>query len=87
MRDFSEFMDRMEMVDIPMTGRSFTWSNFQANATQSKLDRFLFSQEFLHKFKVVQWGLPRPISDHCPIMIADDNRDWALSLLGLWICG
>lgn len=76
MRDFRDFCNTMELLDIPMMGRSFTWSNYKNHAIHSRLDRFLLSQFFLDRFKVLQWGLPRPISDHCPIMLCDDNRDW-----------
>lgn len=76
MRDFNDFINAMEAHDLPMAGRRFTWTNFQDNGAQSRLDRFLLSQGWLDNFKVVQWGLHRPISDYCPILISNDNRDW-----------
>lgn len=30
----------------------------------------------MDKFKLTQWGLHRPISDHCPILLANDMKDW-----------
>ncbi|XP_058203081.1 uncharacterized protein LOC131317559 [Rhododendron vialii] len=33
-------------------------------------------------------GLPRPVSDHCPIMLLDDNRDWGpkpFRFLDIWL--
>lgn len=88
MRDFIEFCNNMEILDLPMLGRKFTWSNYQNQAIHSRLDRFLLSQTFLDKFKVLQWGLPRPISDHCPIMLLDDKRDWGpkpFRFMDMWL--
>lgn len=76
MRDFIEFGNNMELIDMPMCGRKFTWSNYQERAIQSRLDRFLLSQQWLDRFKLVQQGIHRPISDHCPVVLFDDGRDW-----------
>ncbi|KAH7839133.1 hypothetical protein Vadar_000168 [Vaccinium darrowii] len=42
MREFNDFINLMEVHDLPMMGRKFTWSNFQDNRAQSRLDRILF---------------------------------------------
>ncbi|KAI8555891.1 hypothetical protein RHMOL_Rhmol05G0209800 [Rhododendron molle] len=42
---------------------------------RSRLDRFLLSPSWIQEFLVLQWGLHRPISDHCPVAIMDDCRD------------
>lgn len=76
MKDFLEFCNDMELLDLLMMGRRFTWTNYQDHAIHSRLDRFLISQQVIEKFKVVQWGIHRPISDHCPIVLTNDERDW-----------
>lgn len=76
MRIFKDFINQAELKDLPMMGKQFTWTNFQNNAIHNRIDRFLISPEFLEKFSVVLWGLPRPISDHSPIMITDNNWNW-----------
>jgi len=43
MEDFSEFIHEQSLVDVPMHGRQFTWSN---NRGWSKIDRFLLSLEW-----------------------------------------
>jgi hypothetical protein len=43
MEDFSEFIGGQSLVDIPMHGGQFTWSN---NWVWSKIDRFLLSPEW-----------------------------------------
>lgn len=64
MRDLLEFINKMELQNLPMMGRSFTWANFQDSTIHSRIDRFLVSIEWIQKFKPNQWGLPRPISEH-----------------------
>lgn len=76
MRDLLEFINKLELQNLPMMGIRFTWANFQDSAIHSRIDRFLVSIEWIQKLKPNQWGLPRSISDHCPIMIAEDSRDW-----------
>ena len=69
MRRFSEVIDAHELIDLPLLGRNFTWSGGSQNHYQSRLDRFLISQDWLdHVEKVEQLKLPKPTSDHAPIL-------------------
>ncbi|XP_058217549.1 uncharacterized protein LOC131328649 [Rhododendron vialii] len=88
MRDFVDFRNNMELIDLPMLGRNFTWTNFQDRAIHSRLDRFLVSIQWMENFKLLQWGLPRPISDHCPIVLSEDGRDWGprpFKFMDIWL--
>ncbi|XP_058180127.1 uncharacterized protein LOC131298670 [Rhododendron vialii] len=88
MKDFLEFCNNMELIDLPMLGRKFTWTNYQDHAIHNCLDRFLISPQWMEKFKVLQWGLHRPISDHCPIVLLDDGRDWGpkpFRFMDIWL--
>ncbi|KAL4189345.1 hypothetical protein AMTRI_Chr08g165000 [Amborella trichopoda] len=70
MRDFSDFISRNELLDIPLQGSKFTWSNHSSNPTLSKLDRFLTSVDWDEKIpKTTSLTLPKPTSDHCPILL------------------
>ncbi|KAL4190933.1 hypothetical protein AMTRI_Chr07g78330 [Amborella trichopoda] len=70
MRDFSDFISRNEMLDIPLHGCQFTLSNHSSNPTLSKLDRFLTSVDWDEKFlKTTSLALPKLASDHCPILL------------------
>jgi hypothetical protein len=67
MEDFSEFIQGQSLVDIPLQGRQFTWSN---NQVWSKIDRFLLSPEWEEHYPYVsQSCLPRLLSDHFPLML------------------
>ncbi|PNX90254.1 cysteine-rich receptor-like protein kinase, partial [Trifolium pratense] len=46
--EFSLFMEAMEVIDIPVLGKKFTWFNSDGS-TMSRFDRFLLSEGFIHK--------------------------------------
>ncbi|RVW64056.1 hypothetical protein CK203_051078 [Vitis vinifera] len=49
----------------------FTWNGGQNNQTWARLDRFLVSPSWIDQFSGInQCRLPRPVSDHFPIMLA-----------------
>ncbi|XP_028090713.1 uncharacterized protein LOC114290913 [Camellia sinensis] len=75
MREFNELIDNLEVVDLSMMGRKFTWCNSQEGEKWSRIDRFLLSPEWLQMFNFKFWGLPRKVSDHCPILLMEDERD------------
>ncbi|XP_028085234.1 uncharacterized protein LOC114286280 [Camellia sinensis] len=76
MKDFNELIDNLEVCDLPMLGRKFIWCNSQNGLKWSRLERFLISPDWLQKFNFKLWGLPRRLSDHCPILMMEDERDW-----------
>ena len=70
MRCFSQVMDELELKNIPMQGDLFTWKGGPNNGRMARLDRFLITEEWDCQFgKVTQRILPRPISDHSPILL------------------
>ncbi|MCH81419.1 LINE-1 reverse transcriptase like, partial [Trifolium medium] len=74
--EFNQFVEGMDVIDIPVTGKKFTW--FSADGkTMSRLDRFLLSEGFIEKGGVTgQWIGDRDISDHCPIWLLCSKLDW-----------
>lgn len=76
LEDFNLFINHMELQDIPIQGKRFTW--FQPNGKfMSRLDRFLLSHDWL-----LQWPdssqqvLDREFSDHCPVLLRCSVKDW-----------
>jgi hypothetical protein len=59
------FNEDVDLVEIPFSGRNFTWSNMQADPLMVKLERVFTSSSWTLSFPAtfVQ-PLPRPISDH-----------------------
>ncbi|KAH7846593.1 hypothetical protein Vadar_015807 [Vaccinium darrowii] len=70
MRRFSDFINDLGLVDPPLNGSNFTWFGAHGNRCMSHIDRFLFSTSWEEHFTdVAQISLPRPISDHMPILL------------------
>ncbi|KAL7168962.1 hypothetical protein ACSBR2_034064 [Camellia fascicularis] len=85
MRAFCSFIDDLQLVDLPIQGGSFTWSN---GRSLSRIDRFLVTMGWEEHFsEVVQLRLPRPVSDHWPILLDSGGSAVGLRYFGLRICG
>ncbi|WJX96923.1 hypothetical protein P8452_78057 [Trifolium repens] len=76
MREFSLFMEELELVDLPITGRQFTW--FHSNGfTMSRLDRVMVSTDWPRFWgNPTVWVGPRDVSDHRPLILRYDTADW-----------
>ena len=67
MQGFSDFIFAKDLIDIPMLGGQYTWSNTHS---KSRLDRFLFTSTVENLFSnIAQRRLPRLLSDHSPILL------------------
>ena len=88
---FNTIIESLDLREIELSGRKFTWANALPNPTFEKLDRVLASVEWEQKFPyVIVQALTRGISDHTPLFL-DSGRPptWEIkmfflsSLLGL----
>lgn len=58
-------MDKLELVDIPLVGGNWTWSDTRDNPAKSRIDQFLISNMLLKQLAgLSQKILHRPILDH-----------------------
>jgi hypothetical protein len=66
----------MELVDLPVLGRKFTW--FHPNGrSMSRIDRALVSEDWITSWgNPSLWVLPRSVSDQCPLVLRYNNVDW-----------
>ena len=72
MTDFFEFIFSFGLMDIPLEGGRFTWSNNRENASMSRIDRFLYSEDWEDQFPTItQRRLPQILSNHF--------REWQVS--------
>jgi len=78
MRSFSDTIQDLNLIDLPLQGAQFTWSRGDNFVQASRIDRFLISTEWSDSFKdVKQSALPKVISDHKPILL--ECGDWDVS--------
>jgi exonuclease III len=84
---FSRFIDDTFLIDLPLSGRKFTWYKGDG-VTMSRLDRFLLSEEWcLTWANCTQAAQLRGISDHCPLILSSDEENWGprpLRMLQCW---
>lgn len=68
---FRRFVNEVELKDVHLHGRSFTWSNERDQPTMSKLDRVLVSVDWEAAFpNCFMQARSTDISDHCPLLLS-----------------
>ena len=68
---FNAIIDSLDLREIEMSGRKFTWANSLAVPTYERLDRVLVSTEWETKFPLaIVDALSREISDHTPLLLS-----------------
>lgn len=53
MRDFSRFIDDMELIDLPLHGGQYTWFRGNNEHSASRIDRFLISTQWDNSSKLL----------------------------------
>nr|XP_023922896.1 uncharacterized protein LOC112034312 [Quercus suber] len=77
MLEFSKFISEQGLIDIPLEGGTFTWSNSCEVASKARLDKFLFSPDWEDKFLTVcQRRMSRLLLDHFPIVLEGGSLHW-----------
>jgi hypothetical protein len=72
---FNATIESLDLREIVLSGRQFTWANRRENRTYEKLDRVLASVEWERKFPLVSDRvLSRSGSDHTPLLIDSGNH-------------
>ncbi|XP_058725587.1 uncharacterized protein LOC131596868 [Vicia villosa] len=75
-RDFSDFINLSNLIDVPSKGKKFSWFGGDGKAI-SRIDRFLVSDNLVNKWRIVgQLVGDRDISDHCPVWLLIDKAIW-----------
>lgn len=67
---FNDAISNLGLVELPLQGRKFSWSNMQQSPLLVKLDWFFTFASWLNSFpETTILPLARPVSDHLPCMI------------------
>ncbi|KAK3217733.1 hypothetical protein Dsin_011703 [Dipteronia sinensis] len=76
LRNFRNFIDAAMLVNLPMHGFPFTWTNAKEVASWARLDRFLVSPELISWFlDMLQRNLPKSISDHSAVWLGIPKKE------------
>ncbi|XP_020270858.1 uncharacterized protein LOC109846046 [Asparagus officinalis] len=68
MKEFNDVINELELIDSPLHGRKFTWSNKRMSPSMARLDRVFFNSDWEDIFPFSkQQGLSSQLSDHAPI--------------------
>ena len=74
MRRFTDVLNDLDLRDLPLQGGHYTWQGGSNGRSMSRLDRFLVSPDWESQCnRVIQRRLPRPVSDHFPIMLDSEG--------------
>lgn len=79
MREFSEWIHDLGLIDIPLHGIIFTW---RRNESKSKLDKGLCCDVWFRKFPGLNLvGKKRSVSDHNPLVLSLESlNNWGPKL-------
>jgi hypothetical protein len=70
MHDLSDFISTHGLIDVPLAGGNFTWSNNREIASMSRIDRFFYTADWEDCFSnLCQKRLVRMCSNRFPIML------------------
>ena len=67
---FNEIIGNLGLLELPLKGRSFTWSNMQDSPLLEQLDWFLTSSNWISSYPMTEvLPLARTASDHVPCVV------------------
>jgi hypothetical protein len=87
---FNDIISHLNLVEVPLKNRSFTWSNMQQNALLEKLDWVFTSSNWTTSFpNSLAFALSHAVSDHVPIVIQMESmvlKPNVFRFENFWIC-
>jgi exonuclease III len=72
---FNEAISNLGIVELPLKGRKFTWSNMQKDPLLEKLDWFFTSASWTVSYPATfAYPLVKPTSDHVPCVVVFNTK-------------
>ena len=73
---FNAIIESLDLKEIQLSGRQYTWASRRETPTYEKLDRFLASVEWEQKYPLVSvHAMTRAGSDHTPLIINSGEQE------------
>ncbi|GAU20182.1 hypothetical protein TSUD_352460 [Trifolium subterraneum] len=73
---FNQFIEENGLVDLPLSGRNYTWFKGDGRS-MSQIDRFLLTEEWCLAWpNCTQSAQLQGLSDHCPLLLSVDEENW-----------
>jgi exonuclease III len=67
---FNDIISHLDLVEVPLKNRAYTWSNMQQNSLLEKLDLVFTSSSWTTTFpNTLAYALSHAISDHVPYVV------------------
>lgn len=67
---FNEIVDLLQLMEVPLQNRNYTWSSKRPEPSFSKLDRLFLSTEWSSRFpSITLHALEMAVSDHVPLIL------------------
>ena len=87
MERFYEFIEDLNLIDLPLEGGSCTWSTGTNQPSMFRIDRSLITHDWEeHYSDLIQRILPHPISDRSLILLEAGGMARGRVLSGLKTC-
>lgn len=84
MGKFRQAIEDLELKELNLHGRKYTWSNGQENPTMSRIDRIFCTVPWEEEFPTSHLqALASTISDHCPIILQGCTQQGIITASGL----
>lgn len=75
MMRFRAVVKQLQLINMPLQGRRYTWTREGPMSTSVRLDRFLMSMHWESMYpNTVQRAGYNPVSDHCPIVCTSQTK-------------
>ncbi|GJN32501.1 hypothetical protein PR202_gb21015 [Eleusine coracana subsp. coracana] len=70
MDKFRMIINQLELKELKLNGRKYTWTNEQDNPTWTRIDRAFYTIEWEELFPTAHMqALASMLSDHCPLYL------------------
>jgi hypothetical protein len=72
---FNDAISKLGLVELPLKGRKYTWSNMQRDPLLEKLDWVFTSSSWTISYpSYFVYPLAKPISDHVPCVVTIETK-------------